>query len=120
MQTESISSEAQIYSDTVIKQFHPLVAQFGFTNSEWDYDPELHIVRVQFDNPRQKNAVQIDCHLEENSYSANYCRNEGDWQMCVEGRHKTLVGLRATLSRWILRQCPECGPSPVDQDEFEE
>ena len=120
MPSESISYKAQKYSDTVIKQFHPLVAQFGFTKSEWDYDPEVDIVRVQFENPQKKNAIQVDCHIEDNSYSANFCQMEGEWKMCIEGKPKTLAGLRATLSRWILHQCPDCGTNPGEPEEYEE
>ena len=120
MQTESTPSKAKRYSDTVIKQFHPVVSQFGFTKPEWDYDSELDTVRVQFEDPLRRNAVQIDCHLHENSFSANFCRMEGEWQMCIEGKPKTLSGLVATLPRWLLRQCPECGTSPSEEEELEE
>jgi hypothetical protein len=119
MTAESITRKAQSYSDTVIKQFHPIVAQFGFTKPEWDYDEETEVVRVQFENPAKKNAVQIDYHLQDDSYSANYCRMEGDWQMCIEGKLKSLMSLRATLSRWVLNHCEECR-AKSESREFEQ
>ena len=63
MTTESKSSKAQEDSDTIIKQFHPIVAEFGFTTPVWDYDSESDIVRVQFENSKQGNALQIDHHF---------------------------------------------------------
>ena len=50
MTMESKSSKAQEASDTIIKQIHPIVAEFGFTTPVWDYDSESDIVRVQFEN----------------------------------------------------------------------
>ncbi len=117
MTTESVTPKARSYSDTVIKQFHPIVAQFGFTQPEWDYDEETEVVRVQFENPVRGNAVQIDYHLDDDSYSANYCKMEGDWQMCIEGKLKSLVALRATLSRWVLNHCEECRTKSEESEE---
>ena len=77
MNTESVTPKVRSYSDTVIKQFHPIVAQFGFTQPEWDYDEETEVVRVQFENPVRGNAVQIDYHLDDSSYHANYLQNGG-------------------------------------------
>jgi hypothetical protein len=120
MTTELASSKAQQYSDTVIKQFHPVVAQFGFTEPVWDYDADREIVRVQFENPDRGNAVQIDCHVQENSYRANYCHAEGEWHMCIEGKpKKSMAALRATLSRWILDNCEQCRPRPEEMEEAE-
>lgn len=108
MKTELISSKAERYSDSIIRQFHSIVAGFGFTKPEWDYDPELDTVRGQFENPARGNAVQVDCHFGDGSYSANYCRMDGAWQMCIEGKRKSLPALRKTLSRWIRKYCEEC------------
>lgn len=120
MATEIDSAKAQQYSDTVIKQFHPVVAQFGFTEPIWDYDAELDIVRVQFENPDRGNAVQIDCHVEDKSYSANYCHAEGEWHMCIEGKpKKSMAALRATLSRWILDNCEACRSDLEQMEETE-
>ena len=63
MTMESKSSKAQEASDTIIKQIHPIVAEFGFTKPAWDYDSESDIVRVQFENSGQGNALQIDHHF---------------------------------------------------------
>ena len=120
MQNESVSPNIQKHSDTVIKQFHPLVSQFGFTKPEWDFDPESNTVRVQFENTGRKDAIQSDCHREENSYSANYCRMAGEGRMCLEGKPHTLAGLRATWSRWIRHQCPDCGEKTGEREEYEE
>jgi hypothetical protein len=119
MQKEPTSSKIDKCSDTVVKQFHPLVSQFGFTTPEWDYDPESATVRVQFENSQRRDAIQIDCQVEQNSYRANYCQMEGDWSMCVQGKPNSLAGLRATLSRWIRHQCPDCGSKPEDREEYE-
>jgi len=112
MKTESTSGKVQQYSDAIIAQFHPIAAQFGFTKPVWDYDPELDIVRVQFENSERGNALQIDYHVEKDSCSANYCRMQGAWQMCIEGKRKSMPALRATLPRWIRRQCEECRIGP--------
>ncbi len=120
MSPESTTSEAQQYSDSMIEQFHPIVAQFGFATPSWDYSPDLDIVRVQFEDRRREKAVQIDCHIRDASYSANYCRMEGEWQMCVEGKPRSLEALRATLARWIRRHCVECRTKAEEEEETEE
>jgi hypothetical protein len=112
MTTESSSSKVRQDSDTIIKRFHPIVAEFGFTRPAWDYDSELDIVRVQFENPKRGNALQIDHHFRNDSYSANYCRLKGDWQMCVEGKSQGLRMVEAKLSRWIRQNCEECKAKP--------
>jgi len=108
---------AQQYSDSIIEQFQPIVAQFGFSEPRWDYDPEEEIVRVQFQNPRRGNAVQIDCHVQDDKYSANYCRMEGEWKMCVEGKHKKLPALKVTLPHWIRKHCLECRAAAEEEKE---
>ncbi len=118
MTMESKSSKAQEASDTIIKQIHPIVAEFGFTTPVWDYDSESDIVRVQFENSKQGNALQIDHHFRNDSYSANYCRLEGDWQMCIEGKPQKLGMFKANLSRWIRQNCEECGPQQQDETEI--
>jgi hypothetical protein len=119
MTTESSSPKGRQDSDTIIKRFHPIVAEFGFTKPVWDYDSESDIVRVQFENVGQGNALQIDHHFRNDSYSANYCRVKGDWQMCIEGKPQRLRTLKANLSRWIRQNCDECRTKPEQQDEFE-
>jgi hypothetical protein len=119
MEMELASSKAERSSDSIIRQFHPIVAGFGFTKPEWDYDPELDTVRVQFKNPDRGIAVQVDCHFRDGSYSANYCRMDGAWQMCIEGKRKSLPALRKTLSRWISKHCVECRERSEPEKETE-
>lgn len=119
MPTE-MSPVAEKLSDSIVEQIRPVVAQFGFTRPSWDYSAELDIVRVQFDDPRSEKAVQVDCDLLENSCSANYCRMEGRWQVCVEGKQKSLAALRATLPRWIRRHCGECRTKDEAAEEAED
>ncbi len=118
MKTESSSPQGRQDGDTIIKQFHPIVAEFGFTKPVWDYDSELDIVRVQFENSSQGDALQIDHHFRNDSYSANYCRLKGDWQMCIEGKPRKLTAFKARLSSWIRQNCEKCRTRPEQRDEF--
>jgi len=119
MTTESSSFRAQQDSDVIIKRFHPIVAEFGFTKPVWDYDSESDIVRVQFENSGLGNALQIDHNFRNDSYSANYCRLKGDWQMCIEGKPQRLGMFKANLSRWIRQNCEECRTEREEQSETE-
>lgn len=118
MRTESKPSKIQEDSDTIIKRFHPIVAEFGFTKPVWDYDSELDIVPVQFENSGRGNALQIDHHFRNDAYSANYCRLEGDWQMCIEGKPQKLPAFKAHLSSWIRQNCEECRTERQGETEF--
>ncbi len=108
MEMESSLSTPERYKGNIIREFHPIVARFGFTEPQWDYDPELDVVRVQFDNPERADALQVDCHVQDDSYSPNFCRMDGDWRTCIEGKSRSLSAFRATLSRWITDFCEEC------------
>ena len=119
MENQCASIKAQEQSDSVIKQFSPLVARFGFTTPRWDCDPELNIVRVQFERPREGRAIQIDYYMQADAYSANYCRAEGAWQICAEGKRTSLGTLFASLPRWILEHCRACNPEPEPDEEAE-
>lgn len=108
MPRESTPPMAHKLSDTIIEQFRPIVSQFGFITPSWDYSPELDIIRVQFDDPRSEKALQIDCHPQDDLCSANFCRIKGEWQVCAEGKERSMDGLKATLPRWIRQHCGEC------------
>lgn len=117
MPTESTKPMVNKLSDTIIEQFQPIVAEFGFTKPSWDYSSDLDIVRVQFDDPRSEKALQIDCNPDYDSCSANYCRIKGDWQVCAEGKQKDPDALRVTLPRWIRRHCGECRTREEEMEE---
>lgn len=108
MSKESIPPMADKLSDTMIEQFRPIAGQFGFIKPSWDYSSELEIVRVQFDDPRSEKALQIDCHPDYDSCVAHFCRIKGEWQVCAEGKERSMDGLKATLPRWIRQHCGEC------------
>ena len=118
MMIDSQTSKVQEDSDTIVQQFHPIVTKFGFTKPRWDYDPESDILRVQFENPEKSRALQIDHHFASDSFSANYCRLQGDWQMCIEGKPQRLPKFKASLSLWVLDNCEECRAESKQSDEF--
>jgi hypothetical protein len=117
MMNDSHTSKVQEDSDTIVQQFHPIVTQFGFTKPGWDYDPESDVLRVQFEDPEENRALQIDHHFASDSYNANYCTLQGDWQLCIEGKRQTLRKFKGTLSRWILDNCEECRAESKQSDE---
>jgi hypothetical protein len=118
MTSEANSSKARQDSETIIERFHPIAAEFEFTRPVWDYDSESDTVRVQFENSGRGDALQIDHHFRNDSYSANYCHLKDDWQMCIEGRPRKLPAFKAKLSNWILRNCEQCATKPEREDEF--
>ncbi len=117
MDNQCTSLKAQQQGDAVVKRFSLLLAQFGFTKPQRDCDPELNVVRVQFERPREGRAIQIDYYLQADAYSANYCRAEGDWQICAEGKRTSLGALTAGLPRWILDHCRECSPESGEEED---
>ncbi len=120
MTTESRPSVNGSLSDAITEHFQPIVAQFGFTRPTWAYSADLEIVRVHFEDPRGEKAVQIDRHVADGSYSANYCRMDDEWQVCVEGKHRSFAALSATLPKWIRRHCRECRTQDVKVEETQE
>lgn len=120
MTAEALIPRSQHYADSIMYEFHPIVSLFGFSKPQWDYDEDLNIVRVQFENSQRRDAVQIDYHGDDDSYSANYCQTDGDWQICREGKHKSLRGLRHALPRWIRSNCDECMSRRPEREEAQE
>jgi hypothetical protein len=108
MNTLSKAGDREDFAGTVTREFHPIVSKLGFGSPRWDYDEELDIVRVQFEDPKHENAVQIDYSAANDSYSANYCRNEGEWQICTEGKPRKLRKLKDMLTVWLLKNCEDC------------
>jgi hypothetical protein len=117
LNTASTPTIAQQHSDSIIEQFRPIVERFGFSEWPWDYDPEEDIVRVQFEDPRRGNTVQIDRHVQDDKFRANYCRMEGEGKLCIEGKHKKLAALKATLPHWIRKHCLECRTAADEGEE---
>jgi hypothetical protein len=117
MENQCTSLKAQRQGDTILKQFSPLVAQYGFAKPQWDCDPKLDIVRVQFERPREGRRIQIDYYMQADAYSANYCRAEGEWQICAEGKRTSLGALTASLPRWIVEHCRECSPESEEEED---
>ena len=96
------------FAHDVIRQFGPILAPYGFTGSGWSHDPELDIIQVFFQDPRGQHAVQMDCNLQDGSFTSNYCRKEGEWEICGEGKAKSFAALKKSLRRWIEANCEEC------------
>jgi hypothetical protein len=107
MNTGINAAEREKLANRVIREFRPIVGRFGFSDPQWDYDAELGIVRVQFEDKSRANVVQIDYRTDQASYNANYCRNDGQWQICAEGKPKNLDKLKATLPDWLLKNCED-------------
>jgi len=93
---------------TAIKEFGPILAPYGFTRSGWGHDVELDMIQVFFQDPERQHAVQIDCNLQTGSFASNYCRYEGEWEICGEGKAKSFGALKKTLRKWIESNCEEC------------
>lgn len=93
---------------SVIKEMGPILATFGFTQSEWGYDKDLDIVRVSFEDPSRSHAVQIDCNASDDSCTPNYCRYDEEWEICRDGKPKSFLGLKKTVGRWLRHNCEEC------------
>jgi hypothetical protein len=80
------AAEREDLARAVMSEFRPIVKRLGFGNPRWGYDDESEILRVQFDDRDHEKAVQIDYSIQNDRHSANYCRNEGEWQICSEGK----------------------------------
>jgi len=112
------------FAHDVIKKFGPILAPYGFTRSGWSHDAELDMIQVFFQDPERQHAVQIDCNLQTDSFASNYCRKEGEWEICGEGKAKSFIGLKKSLGRWIEANCEECclncptGQEIWEEDEF--
>jgi hypothetical protein len=96
------------YAGDVIREFEPIFAAFGFTQSGWSYDKDLDMIQVYFKDSRRRHAVQIDCDTRRDTFTANYCRQDGEWEICSEGKPKTFIALKKTVGRWLRNNCEEC------------
>ena len=94
------------FAKDVINEFSPIVAPFGFTKSGWRFDKEM--VRVYFEDAESHHAVQIDCDTQRDTFTPNYCRQDGEWEICSEGKPKSFLGLQKTIARWLQEFCEEC------------
>ncbi len=108
MNTLSTAADREDFARRVMNEFSPIMRRLGFGSPRWDYDDESETICVQFDDRRRKNAVQIDYSVEDDRYSANYCRNEDEWQICSQGKPGKLRKLKGTLSDWLLKTCEDC------------
>ncbi|MBI4966209.1 MAG: hypothetical protein HY913_23220 [Desulfomonile tiedjei] len=112
------------FAHDVIREFGPILAPYGFTDSGWSHDPELDMIQVFFEDPQRRHAVQIDCNLRDGSFTSNYCRNEADWEICGEGKAKSFAALKDSIRRWIEANCEECclncatGKEVWEEDEY--
>lgn len=97
----------------IIDEFKPVVGMLGFVRTRWGFDEESDTLRVEFDDCEKKHAVQIDYFASEELYRANYCDNEGDWQICALGKPLPIGRFHKGLNKWIMRRCAEC---PLDPD----
>lgn len=123
MNTLSTAADRKDFAYKVMQEFRPIVSKLGFGSPTWDYDGEFGILRVQFEDNKRENAVQIDYSVEDDLYSANYCRNEREWQICTEGKAKKLGKLKGTLTKWLLQTCEDCCENcepaePWEEDEY--
>ncbi|MGB6064625.1 MAG: hypothetical protein WBG50_07430 [Desulfomonilaceae bacterium] len=96
------------FANDVIKEFSPIVARFGFIKSGWNYDKDLDVVRVYFEDTQSHHAVQIDCDTQRDTFTPNYCRQDEEWEICTEGKPKSFIGLQKTIARWLQESCEEC------------
>ncbi len=96
------------YAGDVIREFGPIFATFGFTQSGWSYDKDLDMIQVYFKDPLRRHAVQIDCDIHRDAFTANYCRQQEEWEICTEGKPKTFIGLKKTMAHWLRNNCEEC------------
>lgn len=123
-QTRLTKLEEQLrreFAHDAIKEFGPILASYGFTKPGWSHDAELDMIQVFFQDPERKHAVQIDCNLQTGSFTPNYCRKEGEWEICGEGKAKSFIALKKSLRRWIEANCQECCLNcPTDQEVWEE
>ncbi len=108
MDTCLAPADREDYAYRVLREFRPIVRKLGFGSPRWDYDGEFGILRVQLDDRERDDAVQIDYDVENDLYSANYCQNEGEWQVCTQGKPNKLRTLKGTLTNWLLDMCEDC------------
>ena len=108
------------FASDVIKEFGPIVGPYGFTDAEWFYEKDHELIEVLFEDPQRRRAVHIDCSLEDGRFASNYCREEGEWEICVEGKPKSFTGLKKSLRRWIERSCEDCCLNCPTLEELEE
>ncbi|MDQ7785538.1 MAG: hypothetical protein RDU20_21835 [Desulfomonilaceae bacterium] len=123
MTIDSDTAEREDFANWIIREFRPVVSKLGFGRPRWDYDPEFGVLRVQFEHADQEKAVQIDYDARSDLFSANYCRNEGEWHICNEGKPGKLGKLKGTVLNWLLDMCEECCVDcepiePWDEDEY--
>jgi len=108
------------FASDVIKEFGPIVAPYGFTNPDWVYEKDYEMIEVLFEDPQRRRAVRVDCALQDGSFASNYCREEGEWEICVEGKPKSFTALKKSLRRWIERSCEDCCLDCRTGGEFDE
>lgn len=108
------------FASDVIKEFGPIVAPYGFTDPDWVYDEEYEMIEILFMDSGRRRAVRIDCTLQDGRFASNYCREEGEWEVCVEGKPKTFTALKKSLGRWLERSCEDCCLNCPTQEEIEE
>ncbi len=96
------------FANDVIKEFSPIVAPFGFVKSGWIFDKDLEVVRIYFEDTQSRHAVQIDCDTQRDTFTPNYCRADGEWEICSEGKPKSFIGLQKTMVHWLRGICEEC------------
>ena len=108
------------FAGGVIREFGPIVAAFGFTQSGWSYDKDLDMIQVYFKDPQRGHAVQIDCDSQYDTFTPNYCRHDAEWEICSEGKPKSFIGLKKTVARWLQNNCEECCiDCPTREDAWE-
>jgi hypothetical protein len=107
------TSQIESKAFEIIDEFKPVVETLGFVQTQWGFDEESDTLRVQFDDCEQKHAVQIDYDTSRELYTAKYCDNESDWQVCALGKALPIGRFSKYLNKWIMNHCAEC---PFDPD----
>jgi hypothetical protein len=108
MNSFSTDEQREDFARKLMQEFRPIVNKLGFGLPRWEYDQDSETLRVQFEDRKHESAVQIDYSVDKGSYSANYCQNEGEWQICTEGRPDRLSKLKGILTEWLLEKCEDC------------
>ncbi|HMK37526.1 MAG TPA: hypothetical protein VK463_20810 [Desulfomonilaceae bacterium] len=118
------TTERERFALGIIREFGPVVGRLGFGSPRWEYEETLRTLRVQFDDPQRKKAVQIDYKGDGRLYSANYCRDDGEWQICTQRKPQALRMLKHSLTDWLLDVCEDCcldcepAPEVWDEDDY--
>lgn len=92
----------------MVNIFRPILSEFGFNDLSWEYDRKRNFMELNFTGSGGKHGVQIECNLKNETCKPHYCRAQGQWSVCTEGKFKSVAFLALGLGEWVKETCVYC------------